>query len=127
MELFRHLTEDHEISSEIIFFLGFSQGAAMALYCGLQTKQKIGGIVSMSGFLLHTAQLLEQQNVLNKKCPLLLMHGDQDQTIFPILFFEAQEVLKHMGFKNILTKLYPMGHTVCTEEIAEIKKFITHS
>lgn len=127
LDLFNHLTQNHKIASEKIFFLGFSQGAALALNAGLLTKQKIGGIVSMSGFLVHTAALLKQQASLYKECPILLIHGDEDQTIFPILFFEAQSILEYMGFKNILTKLYPMGHTVCNEEIAEIKKFLINS
>lgn len=127
LDLFKHLTNDHHIPSHKIFFMGFSQGAALALYTGLLTKQKIGGIVSMSGFLVHTAELLKQQNTFHKDCPILLVHGDEDQTIFPILFFEAQGLLEYMGFKNVLTKLYPMGHTVCNEEIGEIKKFLLNS
>ena len=124
LELFAQLTTEHKIPCEKIYFMGFSQGAAMALHCGLQTKQKIGGIISLSGFLIYTARLFEQQNSLYKECPLLLVHGDQDQTIFPILYFEAQTILAHLGFTNILTKLYPMGHNVCTEEINQIKTFL---
>lgn len=125
LELFKHLTEDHKISAHKIYFLGFSQGASMALYCGLKTQQNIGGIISLSGFLVHTAQLLEQKDHLYKECPLLLIHGTEDQTIFPILFFETHATLKYMGFKKILTKIYTMGHTICPEEITEIKKFLT--
>lgn len=127
LDLFMQLTNTHQIPSEKIYFLGFSQGAALAIYSGLMTKQKIGGIVSMSGFLVHISELLKQKDTLNKECPILLVHGDEDQTIFPILFFEAQALLEYIGFKKILTKLYPMGHTVCNEEIDEIKKFILNS
>lgn len=124
LDLFKHLTDDHKIASHKIYFMGFSQGAAMAIYCGLRTQQKIGGIIGLSGFLVHTAQLLDQTNLLYKECPMLLMHGSDDQTIFPILFFEAHAILENMGFKNILTKIYPMGHTICPEEINEIKQFL---
>lgn len=125
LDLFKHLTAEHKIPSDKIYFMGFSQGASMALYCGLSTQEKIGGIISLSGFLVHTAQLLAQKNSLHKDCRFLLIHGTEDQTIFPILFFETHAILEYMGFKNILTKMYPMGHTICPEEITEIKNFLT--
>lgn len=124
LELFHHLTTEHQIPSQKIYFMGFSQGGAMALHCGLQVKQKIGGIISLSGFMVHVAQLMHQQAELHTECPILLVHGNQNQTIFPLLFFEAQNLLEYLKFKNVLTKLYPMGHTICAEEIGEIKNFI---
>lgn len=124
LELFRHLTVDHKIQSEKIYFLGFSQGGGMALYCGLHTKAKIGGIISISGFILNAAKLLAEESSLNKECPIFLLHGDEDQTIFPILFFEAEALLKHLKFTNLKTKLYKLGHTVSNEEVQDIKSFL---
>ncbi len=127
LDLFKNLTETHKIPSEKIYFFGFSQGAAMAMYCGLQTKQPLGGIIAVSGFLVHTAQLLAEQNSLYKECPLLLLHGEEDQTIFPILFFEAQNIFKYMGFQNIKTQLYKIGHTISYEQVEEMKKFLENT
>jgi len=124
LDLYKELTQNHKFEPHQIYFFGFSQGAAMAMYCGLSTKDKIGGILSFSGFLAHTAQLLEQQDSFYKDCPILLMHGDQDQTIFPILFFEAEAILKHMKFTNVRKNLYSIGHTISAEQIEESKRFL---
>ncbi len=39
------------IPSDRIILAGFSQGAAMSLYVGLQYQQKLAGIISLSGYL----------------------------------------------------------------------------
>lgn len=125
--LFWFLKEELKISSEYIFYMGFSQGASMALFNGLLAAEPIGGIVALSGFIINQTEVLKQKEQLDLDCPIFLAHGNQDQVVFPAFHHESKTLLKYLGFKNILTKIYQMGHTINQEEISDIVKFIKGS
>lgn len=76
-----HRLIDEEISNGVppsrILVGGFSMGAALALYAGLTYKQKIGGIVSLSGFLLQRTKL-PGSHTANLTTPVFLGHGTYD-------------------------------------------------
>ena len=98
---------DRGISHENIVLAGFSQGCAMALHTGLRYKQKLAGIVALSGYL-----------------PLAdtLAHGTQD----PVVEMERGEMSKNaliaLGY-SVQWKTYVMGHSVHPNELADISKF----
>ena len=58
-----------------LYIGGFSQGCVMALHCGLTYKEKLGGIIGISGHLLEKTQLPEKQ------APVFLSHGEEDDVI----------------------------------------------
>ncbi len=58
--------------------VGFSQGAAMALYAGLTRQKPIAGVAAFSGALPVTPQLLGD---IRSKSPVLLVHGEADDVV----------------------------------------------
>ena len=50
------------IAPENIVLGGFSQGAALSLYTGLQFPQKLGGIAALSGYLPHFQEIETVRN-----------------------------------------------------------------
>ena len=56
-----------------IYIGGFSQGACMALYMGLATNFKIGGVIACSGILFHKMEINED----NKDIKIFIGHGDR--------------------------------------------------
>ena len=48
--------ELHKGDSKKVLLGGFSQGAAMALLCGLEYPKPLGGLLIFSGFFLSFAQ-----------------------------------------------------------------------
>jgi predicted esterase len=113
---------NHEkIKPENIILGGFSQGAAMSLFTGLTCDVKLGGILSMSGYLpiqMKTEQLFTTKNV---ETPILMCHGDSDMVV-PFEFGQwSHEFISSKRPKNLqFLKYKKMGHTANAEELQDI-------
>ena len=98
---------------------GFSQGAVMALYNGLHFGEKIGGIISLSGYLLPDVEIPD------KHSNILLVHGQIDQVI-PI--GKTRESYNRLGFvdrPNVQYHSIPnMPHTVNMQVISLMTAFV---
>ena len=53
-----------------------SQGGVMALHYGLSSAAVLGGVVSLSGYLLKSTPMTNLHSI-----PIFLMHGERDTTI----------------------------------------------
>ncbi|ETN14307.1 hypothetical protein PPTG_07934 [Phytophthora nicotianae INRA-310] len=102
---------------------GFSQGAALSLFSGYQTKTVLGGIIAMSGYLPRYASFQFAPETAD--VPLLMCHGEQD----PVVRFDygkmSKEKLETAGVKNIEFHSYPdMEHGACMEELDDVTKWL---
>ncbi|ETK93605.1 hypothetical protein L915_03242 [Phytophthora nicotianae] len=102
---------------------GFSQGAALSLFSGYQTKTVLGGIIAMSGYLPRYASFQFAPETVD--VPLLMCHGEQD----PVVRFDygkmSKEKLETAGVKNIEFHSYPdMEHGACMEELDDVTKWL---
>ncbi|KAI6089643.1 Phospholipase/carboxylesterase [Hypoxylon rubiginosum] len=118
---------DSGIAANRIILGGFSQGGALSLFSGLTSKVKLGGIVALSCYLPLDAKFGDflKENDHNRKTPILMCHGDQDQVV-PYNFGKmSYENLKGQGF-DVTMKIYPgMAHSADLEELNEIEAFLT--
>jgi len=75
--------------------VGFSQGAMMALHIGLRRAVAPGGIVAISGLLVGPEHLGEAKarSRTGERPPILLIHGDSDETIPVDAMFQTAEDL----------------------------------
>ncbi|MDQ6950093.1 MAG: dienelactone hydrolase family protein [Mariprofundales bacterium] len=106
------------IAPHRVILAGFSQGAVMALYCGMRQSPTIGGIIALSGYL---ALPIPQRN--HHTMPIFAGHGIED-TLVPIkLGDSAQQQLTAAGY-SVDWHSWPMGHAVCPEEIAMVGNWI---
>ena len=123
-ELVENVIETTGLSSEKIFILGFSQGAGMALYYGLKSHKPLAGIIALSGFMIRQSELIPLLQKNNSLPPVFLAHGLQDQVVFPTLFFETKNLLAMNSNLKVISKTYKIAHTISSDEIADIKKFV---
>ena len=111
------------ISHQNIVLAGFSQGCAMALQTGLRYKQKLAGIVALSGYLPLADTLAHERSQANANTPIFIAHGTQDPVVMMERGEESKNALISLGY-SVQWKTYVMGHSVHPDELADISKFI---
>lgn len=110
------------IPTNKIILAGFSQGAVMALTTGLRYHQPLAGILALSGYFpLHEETIALAK--ANRNTPIFLAHGTEDVGVPYALGIMAYSQLKDAGLP-VSWHAYPMGHSVCMEEIQDISKWM---
>ena len=94
----------------------FSQGAALSLYYGATSNNKINGIVCFSGFLPNFSYAHK-----NMDTPILKIHGTHDDIID---IGVSQQSMSQINFSNLNSKSYNMGHNVVNEQISDFLDFL---
>ena len=111
------------VTSERIVLAGFSQGGAMALYCGTRMPEKLAGMIGLSCYMPIAAALAAERQATNQTTPIFMAHGLLDAVIEPQLGEESRALLVASGY-SVEWHGYPMGHSVCAEELAAIAAFL---
>jgi len=111
------------IGSERIVLGGFSQGGAMAVYCGVRYAHRLAAMVGLSCYLLLPGSLEGEASAVNRTTPILLAHGAYDPMIDVHVGQRSCELLRAAGY-GVQWHRYGMGHEVCAEEIAAIAAFL---
>jgi phospholipase/carboxylesterase len=125
VEALIHREIERGVASHKIVLVGFSQGGAMALHVGLRFPETLAGIVVLSAYMLMGEQVAAEQSPANASTPILMCHGRQDP-IVPIWLGEAahDQVVALQPERPVQWFDYPMPHSVCPEELAEIARFL---
>ena len=114
---------DKGIPSTRILLAGFSQGGAIALYCGLRYRQPLAGIIALSTYLALADELANEAVSENRGTEIFMGHGSTD----PLIVLEQGELsrdrLLATGYK-VDWHAYPMPHSVSAQEIADVAGFI---
>lgn len=100
-----------------IIISGFSQGGLMSLDIGFRTRQKIAGIVVMSG------ALYEDDLPPLRPLPLLIVHGTEDDMIPVLAARRTRRVLEQHGIEPEYQE-FAMGHFVTPESMAVVADFV---
>lgn len=102
-----------------IVLAGFSQGGAIALHAGIQSNERLAGILALSTYL---PMLEDSKDLLAKdapQAPIFLAHGSQDPVVPLALSQQTLEVLDAHGFA-VQCHTYPIAHSVSAEEVRDI-------
>ncbi len=110
------------IPSEKLFLAGFSQGGAISIRIALQRKQKIGGILALSTYLLQNEGEVFPTNKHNL-IPVFMGHGTNDP-IIPHSIAEASRNTLNQHGCEVEWHSYIMAHSVCNQEIEDIKNWL---
>ncbi len=106
-----------------IVLAGFSQGGAIVLQTALRHSQALAGVLALSTYLPLAATLEAEAAAANRKIPIFMAHGQYDD-IIPLARAEAsRDALQRLGYA-VEWHAYPMPHSVCAPEIAELSKFL---
>jgi phospholipase/carboxylesterase len=111
------------IAAQRIVLAGFSQGCAMALMTGLRHAQALAGIVGLSGYLPLAAATAAERSPANARTPIFMAHGRQDTVVQIERALRSRDLLRTLGYP-VDWHDYPMAHSVCQEEIAELNAFL---
>lgn len=90
-----------DVAPEKLVLAGFSQGAAMSLYCGLRFRAPPAGILGYSGWLIGEEDFGGEGM---QTVPVHLIHGEADPVVPVFAWRHASETLRKAG--------YPVGGEV---------------
>jgi phospholipase/carboxylesterase len=115
------------IPTDRIVIGGFSQGCAMSLLTGLRLAKPLAGILGMSGYLPLASDYAKGKAAgefaANAAAPIYLAHGTQDPMIEIARARTSRDQLSALGHA-IEWHEYPMPHSVCAEEVADITAWL---
>ena len=112
------------IASDQIVLAGFSQGGAIALHSATRYPKKLAGVLALSTYLPLKATLAKQAHAANLATPIFMAHGRADDIISLDRALASRLSLQESGF-NVQWHEYPMAHSLCAEEINDIRLFLT--
>jgi len=116
--------KERGVAAGKIVLAGFSQGGAIVLQAGLRHPERLGGIVALSTYLPLAQSVEAERSSENRDLPIFMAHGLYDDLI-PVDRAEAsRRRLEALGYR-IEWHDYPMPHSVCAPEIADIAAFLT--
>ena len=115
--------KERGVSEDRVVLAGFSQGGAIALYEGLRHPARLAGILALSTYLPLAETLAAEAHPANAAVPIFIAHGTLDPTV-PLAMGEATRRLLDERGHDILWKTYPMGHSLCREEVKDISAFL---
>jgi phospholipase/carboxylesterase len=111
------------VPSERIVVAGFSQGGAIALYTGLQHRERLAAIVALSCYHPLPHLIRERASEANRSVPIFMGHGNFDPIVSKSLAEATVAKLQENGYEPEW-RTYPMPHSVCPEEIEDIGSFL---
>ncbi len=111
------------VPADRIVLAGFSQGGALALHTGLREPARLAGLIALSCYLPLASKLAQQAHPANAAIPIFMAHGSYDPVV-PFAFGErSRDALRARGY-DVEWHAYPMPHSVCPEEIAELRDWL---
>ena len=106
-----------------IVLAGFSQGGAIVLQAALRHAKALAGVLALSTYLPLAAKVQAEASSANRAMPIFMAHGQYDE-IIPLDRAEAsRDALQRLGYA-VEWHSYPMPHSVCAPEIADISRFL---
>ncbi len=111
------------VPAQRIVLMGFSQGCAMTLLTGLRAPQRLAGLIALSGYLPLADTTAAERSAASADVPVFMAHGEDDDIVVPERGAAARDALRSLGHA-VDWHTYPMGHSVCPEEVADLKRWL---
>lgn len=111
------------IPANKIVLAGFSQGGAMAFFTGLRYPKRLAGILALSTYVSLKEKLADEAHKANKDTPIFMAHGSFDSIITLDTCLISRRLLEDLDYQ-VEWHEYPMPHSVCSEEIEDIARFL---
>ena len=111
------------VPASAIVLAGFSQGGAMALHTGLRHPERLAGVMALSCSLPLADTLAAEAAAANRDVPIFMAHGTHDPMIPKARAQRAHDTLTGLRY-TVEWHEYPMPHSVCMEEVADIAAWL---
>ena len=115
--------KERGIAAARIVLAGFSQGCAMTLMTGLRHRERLAGLVGLSGYLPLAAATEAERHDANRDVPIFLAHGSADPVIPIARARQSRDALVAMGHA-VEWHEYAMPHSVCAAEIVDLNRWL---
>jgi len=115
--------KERGIAAARIVLAGFSQGCAMTLMTGLRHRERLAGLVGLSGYLPVAAATEAERHDANRDVPIFLAHGSADPVIPIARARQSRDALVAMGHA-VEWHEYAMPHSVCAAEIVDLNRWL---
>jgi phospholipase/carboxylesterase len=102
--------------------VGFGEGACLALEVGLRRPEPPKAIVAFSGSFDNTTTLGAE---IRSKPPVLLIHGDADETVPYVALATTKAFLKAEGLEVKSLTRKGIGHTVDDDAVLVVGDYLT--
>ena len=122
-QLTEELIRAQGLPAERIVLAGFSQGGAIVLLTGLRYAERLAAVMALSTYLPLAGTLAAERSVANRATPILMAHGRYDDLIPMQRAQTSRDYLQKLGYA-VEWHDYPMPHSVCASEIADISSFL---
>ena len=106
-----------------IVLAGFSQGGAVALQTGLRHPEKLAGVMALSTYLPLADSFAQEAAPANAKTSVFMAHGTHDPVV-PYAMGRNSCALLEKAAYAVEWHEYPMQHSVCLEEVADIGRWL---
>ena len=121
------LQSDFNFKSPQIYWLGFSQGACLALEFVARNAMAYGGVFGLSGGLIGPPETPRDYAGSFEQTPIFLGCSDIDAHIPKERVLESESVFRRMG-AAVTTKLYPnFPHSINEDELKVVNSLIASS
>ena len=121
--LIEALIKQQPVPARAIVLAGFSQGGAIVLQTALRYPERLAGVIALSSYLPLAGKLQAEKSSANQDLPIFMAHGQHDDLIPMHRAQASRDFLQNFDYK-IEWRDYPMPHSVCGEEIADIASFL---
>jgi phospholipase/carboxylesterase len=114
------------ITEENIYFLGFSQGACLALEFVTRNATQFGGVAAFTGGLIGDRIYQENYKGDFKQAPVFIGSSDPDPHVPVERVNETKRILQSMN-ADVTEKIFQnMGHTITKDEIDLANEKVFH-
>jgi phospholipase/carboxylesterase len=123
-KLTEELIREQGLPANRIVLAGFSQGGAIAFLTGLRYPERLAAVMALSTYLPLAGSLAAERSEANRDVPIFMAHGRYDDLIPISRAHASRDALKALGY-SIEWHDYPMPHSVCAPEIADLSAFLS--
>ncbi|MCF0254362.1 MAG: molybdopterin adenylyltransferase, partial [Duodenibacillus sp.] len=101
----------------------FSQGAAMAIHCGLRQLRPLAGVIALSGYLPAPLTLNAELTDAGRATPVFMAHGAFDSIVSPMVGRRSSDLIGNY-IERMVWREYDMDHELCPGELTDIAAFM---
>ena len=112
------------LDSKRVLLAGFSQGGAVVLHTLLHSSIDLGGAIALSTYLPLQKLASEGNKERIAKQEIFMAHGTEDKVLPHEIGKHAESILRTLG-ANVSWHSYPMAHQLCSQQILDIRNWIT--
>jgi phospholipase/carboxylesterase len=123
-KLTEELIRSQGLPASRIVLAGFSQGGAIALLTALRYSERLAGVMALSTYLPLAPKLAAERSKANSDVPIFMAHGSYDDLIPMGRAQASRDALNALGYP-VEWHDYPMPHSLCAPEIADISAFLS--